>query len=137
MAGSPTVDGPYWSTIGTPYAPAPSVGHRITEAGVRLVLPSGRDLTDEEAKKLAWGILADLDPDNVSAMPDVVTYREACRLEVLKAINDGANTIPKIAKAVGWGRRKVERRMYELIADGRVERLGLAVQHRTFRVAKP
>lgn len=98
--------------------------HQITAEGVRLVLPDGPVLSDGEARRLAWAILADVAPDDVDAMPEAVTYKEAQRLAVLRALKEGIDSIVPLATALGWKRRTVERRLGEMIRDGRVQATG-------------
>ena len=98
--------------------------HDLIDGGVRLNLPVGNKLTDKEAVRLAWAILADLAPDDVIAVPSVVTYREGARLEVLRQIERGVNTVYAISEATGWKCRTVERRLYELREDGRAQVVG-------------
>ena len=98
--------------------------HMITVDGVGLVLPDGPILSDAEARRLAWAILADTAPDEVDAMPEAVTYKEAQRLAVLRAMMAGVEGIVPLATTLGWQRRTVERRLSELVKDGRVEASG-------------
>lgn len=98
--------------------------HLITADGVRLVLPDGPVLSDGDARRLAWAILADVAPDDVDAMPEAVTYKEAQRLAVLRALKEGFDSIVPLASALGWQRRTVERRLSELMKDGRVQATG-------------
>lgn len=100
------------------------VGHEILADGeIRLNLPNGIYLTDAEARRLAWGLLADLAPDDVLATPDVVTYREAQRLAVLRAVAAGKADYASVAQELGWKRRTVQRRCAELFGDGRLRRI--------------
>ncbi|MNU42708.1 hypothetical protein D3C71_314740 [compost metagenome] len=100
------------------------VGHELLANGeVRLVLPAGPFLSDAEARRLAWGLLADLAPDDVVSNPDVVTYREAQRLAVLRAVADGKNDYVGLAQRLDWKVRTVQRRCRELIEDGRLLRI--------------
>lgn len=90
---------------------------------VQVLLPANGLITDAEARRLAWAMLADLAPDDVIPTPEVVTYLEGQRLAVLRCIADGKNTYPALCEALGWGRRCTERRVKELVDDERVERL--------------
>lgn len=98
--------------------------HEIVADGVRLILPDGRVLSDAEARRLAWGILADLAPDEVEPVAEVVTYTEAQRLAVLRAVDAGHNTALLIARGLDWNLRIAQRRLHELVTDGRLEALG-------------
>jgi len=109
-------------TYGLSRAPRNHVGHTILADGVRLHLPADRPLTDAEARRLAWGLLADLAPEETVPVPDVVTYKEAQRLAVLRCLLAGAKRIDEVAEAIGWKRRTAERRLYELVEDGRVRK---------------
>lgn len=97
--------------------------HHICAEGVRIVLPAGGRLTDAEAKRLAWGILNDLAPDEVIPVPEVVSYKEAQRLAVMRFLAEGEARISEIAEALSWKRRTVERRIQELRDEGRIERV--------------
>jgi hypothetical protein len=110
--------------IALAYSSPATVGHRITDAGVTLILPHGRELTDAEARKLAWGILADLSPDEVEKVPDVVTHREAARLALIGALRSGAASINELAAALG-----------DLLQDGRAERIKISPHDIRFRMA--
>lgn len=100
------------------------VGHEVLADGeIRLNLPNGVFLTDAEARRLAWGLLADLAPDDVLATPDVVTYREAQRLAVLRAVAAGRMDAEAVARELGWKIRTAQRRCAELVGDGRLRRV--------------
>ena len=99
------------------------IGHSLCAEGVRLRLPDNLLLTDSEAKRLAWGILNDLAPDEVIPVPVVVTYKEAQRLAVMRALIEAPLTINEVSRALGWSRRATERRLHELKGDGRLVRL--------------
>lgn len=86
----------------------------IRAGGVRLVI------SDEAARRLCWAMLADLAPDEAIPMPEVVTYREAQRLAVLRAVAGGARTAIEVAGALEWSLRVAQRRIHELIEDGRL-----------------
>lgn len=102
---------------------APASSHRLLSDGmVQIGLPANGLITDAEARRLAWAILSDLAPDDVIPTPDVVTYKEAQRLAVLRCVADGKNTYPELCEALSWGRRCVERRVRELVEDGRLDR---------------
>lgn len=135
LAGSQTVAGANAYRVGADYVAPSAVGHRITEAGIEIIAPR-RALTDEEARKLAWGILADLAPEDVGPTPEIVTYKEACRQSVLRALEAGPARMDEIASALGWQRRSTERRVYELIEDGRVERDRIDHHLTFFRLAR-
>lgn len=109
-------------THGLDRAPARRVSHSIVRDGVRLRIPSDGLLSDAEARRLAWGILSDLAPDETIPVPDVVTYVEAQRLAVLRCLLDGEDRIVGVAAAMGWNRRTAERRLTELTGDGRVRK---------------
>jgi len=101
-----------------------AVGHHLLpDGGVRLILPSDGQLTDAEACRLAWGLLADLAADEVVPTADVVTYREAQRLAVLRAVAAGAADYHAVADRLGWSLRVAQRRGHELISDGRLVKL--------------
>lgn len=103
------------------------VGHEMMADGeIRLNLPNGVYLTEAEARRLAWGLLADLAPDEVLATPDVVTYREAQRLAVLRVVADGKNEYLSVAHELNWRLRTVQRRCAELFEDGRLRRISTA-----------
>lgn len=122
--------------LGVDFAAVPAVGHRITTEGIAIYLPAGRLLTDDEASKLAWAILADLVPDLVPPVPVVVTYREGARLQLLAAMREGAASIDTLSGRLGWQRRKTERRLHDLLADGRAERLKISPHDVRFRVTE-
>lgn len=122
-------DRTHW-TIGRDFLPTSRASHRILADGcVKLRLPVGGVLTDSDAIRLAWGILADLAPDSATPV-DVVTYSEAQRLAVLGVIADRPMTARAIAGALEWGIRSAQRRLKQLEADGRV------IRHRA-RVSDP
>lgn len=109
--------------------------HEITADGVRLVLPDGPSLSDAEARRLAWAILADLAPDEVEPAAEVVTYTEAQRLAVLRAVRDGGVSAVVLSRRLGWNLRTVQKRLRELVSDGRLEALG-AQFDRTYSLAE-
>jgi len=99
----------------------PGATHRLMPDGrIALILPDGPVLSDQDARRLAWGLLADLAPDDVIPTPEVVTYLEAQRLAVLRAVAAGNDTNDALMTALGWGVRSVQRRVRELIDDGRL-----------------
>lgn len=102
-------------------APRQHASHRLlADGGVSISLPSSGVISDAEARRLAWSLLSDLAPEQVMPVPTAVTYKESHRLGVLSAVLAGAETIPAIAAALGWSRRTAERRIHELVADGRL-----------------
>lgn len=103
------------------YRPDASVGHALLPDGrVHIRLPATGILSDTQACRLAWGILADLAPDEVVPAAVVVTYKEAQRLAVLRAIAAGARTSQAIASVLNWSLRTAQRRACELVGDGRL-----------------
>lgn len=110
--------------------------HHICAEGVRVVLPAGGLLTDSEAKRLAWGILNDLAPDETIPVPDVVTYKEAQRLAVMRVLADGPARIDEVAVALSWGRRVTERRLHELLDGGRIQRFRESPRDVLFSLAR-
>lgn len=103
------------------HRPDRSVRHELlAEGGVRIVLPRGGKVSDAQARRLAWAILADLAPDEIVPAAVVVTYKEAQRLAVLRAVASGAHTAATIADALGWSLRSAQRRALELVGDGRL-----------------
>lgn len=109
--------------------------HEITADGVRLVLPEGPVLSDAEARRLAWAILADLAPDEVEPVPEVVTYIEAQRLAVLRAVRHQPTSAVTLASRLGWNLRTVQKRLRELVSDGRLHALG-SQTFRTYALAE-
>lgn len=85
-------------------------------------LPSDGRLSASDAKRLAWGLLADLAPDEAFAVPEVVSYREGTRLEIMRHLATGPKSYSELCQLTGWARRPVERRVKELEGDGRVRR---------------
>lgn len=118
------------------FVEAPAVGHRITADGVAVFLPAQRLLTDVEACQLAWGILEAPAPDLVAPAPVVVTYREGNRLALLAAMREGAASIDTLAARAGWQRRKTERLLRDLLADGRAERIKISHTDVRFRATE-
>lgn len=103
------------------HKPDRTVRHELlSEGGVRIILPSGGEITDAQARRLAWALLADLAPDEVVPVPDVVTFKEGQRLAVLRAVASGARTSRDIASALDWTVRQAQRRAAELAGDGRL-----------------
>lgn len=99
----------------------PRIGHRLLgDGGVRISLPADGILTDAEARRLAWGLLADLAPDEVVPASTFVTYKEAQRLAVLRAVAGGVRTPKALTQALEWSLRTVQRRTRELVDDGRL-----------------
>lgn len=92
----------------------------LAEGGVRIILPRGGEVTDAQARRLAWALLADLAPDEVVPVDDFVTYKEAQRLAVLSAVAGGARTARDIAASLDWTVRQAQRRVAELVDDGRL-----------------
>lgn len=133
---TPHTGRPHHMSVGLARAAERRVRHELIAGGVKITLPPGGRLTAAEAKRLAWGLLADLAPDEVDPTPEVVTYSEAQRLAVLRALGDGKATTSTLADALGWGVRTVQRRVNELIGDGRVEPHGPR-QDRTFKRVRP
>jgi len=79
---------------------APKVSHQVEPQGVRLTVRASTGsvcvpLTDCEAKRLAWGILNDLDPDAVY-------------------VNDRAYVGHRRASAIEWGNPEETRAMKAL-----------------------
>jgi hypothetical protein len=134
FGAQPLAQGGAVFSAGSPRHAVRRAHHKITSEGVQLVLPDGPVLSDSEARRLAWAILADLAPDEVDAMPEAVTYKEAQRLAVLRALKEGVDSIIPLAQAMGWHRRTVERRLGELIKDGRAQASGHSSTRR-FQVA--
>lgn len=124
-------------TFGLSRAPDRSRGprHSVCADGVRITLPAGGLISDAEARRLAWAILSDLAPDETIPVPDVVTYKEAQRLAVLRALVEGEKRIDEVASALGWKRRVTERRLHELLGDGRVTRERHGPQDVRFKLA--
>lgn len=105
----------------TCHRPDRSVRHSLlAEGGVRIILPRGGKVSDAQARRLAWAILADLAPDEIVPAAEVVTYLEAQRLAVLRAVAAGARTAATIADALDWSLRSAQRRALELVGDGRL-----------------
>lgn len=103
------------------HRPDPAIRHELlAEGGVRIILPRGGEITDAQARRLAWALLADLAPDEIVQAADVVTYKEAQRLAVLRAVAAGARTARDIAVALDWSVRVTQRRAAELAGDGRL-----------------
>lgn len=103
------------------HRPDRTVRHQLlAEGGVRIILPRGGKVSDAQARRLAWAILADLAPDEIVPAAVVVTYKEAQRLAVLRAVAGGALTAATIADALGWSLRSAQRRALELVGDGRL-----------------
>lgn len=96
--------------------------HEMCAEGIRITLPAGGLLSDGDAKRLAWGILNDLAPDETIPVPEVVTYKEAQRLAVMRVLAEKPRTIDECASALAWGRRVTERRLHELLQAERIER---------------
>lgn len=108
--------------VGSDRAPEPCrARHKLrADGGVEIILPAGGSITEAEAKRLAWALLADLAPDEVIAVPEVVTYAEGSRLEILRHLASGPKSIHDLTRLSGWKRRTVERKLYALRGDGRV-----------------
>lgn len=136
QARSPTRTGRHCWKIGADFVAPSCVGHRVTGDGVSLILPAGRALTDAEARKLAWGILADLAPEEVAAAPTIVTYREAQRLMLLQAMREGAAPINALGARVGFARRVTERLLQDLLRDGRAQRLVVSARDVRFGLSR-
>lgn len=100
--------------------------HELTPDGdVRLVLPTGTLLTDSEARRLAWGILADLDPDEAAGAPARPAYRAARLREVLRAVEATPGlSAAELAARFPWTLRQTQRRLQVLTDSGRVVRHG-------------
>lgn len=134
LCQTPTNQGQNVFRIGDDRAVKSVAGHRLLADGlVSLTLPP-RPLTESEAKRLAWGILADLAPDEVAPIPQVVNYRESGRCQVLTHLAEGPRRIPQLADLLNWNRRTVERRLAELIGDGRVKRVAHSPYDITFEI---
>ena len=104
-------------------ATPPQAAHRLLADGsVKITLPLSGILPDAEAKRLAWGILNDLAPDEALPTPQVVTYKEGRRLSVLHAVASGHRTYESLMTELGGSRRQIERRVQELLEDGRLIR---------------
>ncbi len=99
-----------------------AVRHELTAEGmVRLVVPASGLVTDADARRLAWGILADLAPDEVVPVPQVVVrLAEGHRLDILRAVAGGARTSGAISARVDQPIRMVQRYLAELVGDGRL-----------------
>jgi hypothetical protein len=121
MARSPSSGGQSFEQYGVSRSTVLRARHELTDGGVRITLPAGGCLTDAEACRLAWAILSDLAPDEVVAVPEVVTYSEAQRLAVVRALGTGCRTAIDVAAALSWGLRTAQRRLSQLVEDGRVE----------------
>lgn len=105
----------------TCFRPELAVRHELLAAGgVRIILPRSGEVSDAQARRLAWALLADLAPDEIVPVADVVTYKEAQRLAVLRAVVAGARTARDIASALDWSVRVAQRRLAELVGDGRL-----------------
>lgn len=105
------------------HQPELKVSHALRPDGrVHIRLPADGVVSDAQARRLAWAILADLAPDEVVPAAEVVTYREAQRLAVLRAVTAGARTASEVAAALSWAVRTSQRRLSELVADGRLTR---------------
>ena len=123
LARSPSSTGPERLTMGSSKARPVLVSHEVLADGyVRIRLPAGGLLTDSEARRLAWAILSDLAPDDVVGTPEVVTYVEAQRLATLRALGVRPSTAKNLSSALGWPLRVTQRRLQELVSDGRVVR---------------
>ncbi len=104
---------------------AARVGHEVLADGrVRLRLPLGGVVTDAEARRLAWALLSDLAPDEVVPYAEVVTNIEGQRLDVLRRVAAGDLSTARIAASLGWKIRRVQRRLLELVGDGRLTPVG-------------
>lgn len=117
--------------------PRRAVGHvLLSTGGVRVQLPNGGVLTEAEACRLAWGLLNDLAPDEVVPAADVVTYKEAQRLAVLRTVGRRIIAASDIGAALGWGSRVVQRRLEELVGDGRLRADGRGKRGRTYSLVR-
>lgn len=113
------------------------IGHQLLAEGrVQLRVPAGGILTDAEARRLAWALLSDLDPDEVVPFAQVVSVREGKRLAVLRAIASGARTATQITATQDWGNRLTQRLLADLVDDGRVVARG-AQPDRHYRLRLP
>ncbi len=123
LSGSATAAGPRSYLIGADRAHAASATHQLLADGrVQVTLPR-RPLSENEAKRLAWAILADLAPEEVVPAAQIVTYREGARLHLAAALANRPRTIAELEDELGWSRRTVERRLHEMVGDGRVIRI--------------
>lgn len=104
-----------------------AVRHELTAEGmVRLVVPACGLVTDADARRLAWGILNDLAPDEVIPVPQVVVrLAEGHRLDILRAVAGGLRTSTAISARLGQPVRMVQRYLAELVGDGRLFVAGL------------
>jgi len=124
---------------------APKVSHQVEPQGVRVTVRASTgsvcvSMTDSEAKRLAWGILNDLDPDAVyvndrayvghrraSAIewsapvspPKRIPFTESELLELIKRRQDG-QSFDRIADMMGVTPAKVEYEVNRLRRAGRL-----------------
>lgn len=106
-------------TMTTAFQAGNAVGHRLLGNGRVLVMVPATAISEGEARRLAWGLLADLAPDEVQPEVVVIAEAEAQRLSVLKLLEKHPLTASQLAQRTGWKVRTAQRRLTELVDDGR------------------
>lgn len=97
-----------------------AVGHRLLGGGrVRLIMPQDATISESDARRLAWGLLADLAPDEAQPEVVVTTKSESQRIAVLKLLDRRPLTAAQLAASMNWPLRTAQRRLSELVDDGR------------------
>lgn len=105
--------------------PTGGIGHDVLADGlVRIRVPASGIVGEQDARRLAWGLLNDLAPDEVVPFAEVVTPTEGHRLDVLRVLSSGTATTRDVADRLGKSIRQIQRRMAELVGDGRVVPMG-------------